>query len=225
MPPFDETTVKGHIAAGRIGGLSVDTSIFDKLGRNLNSQPLLGLAQFRHGPTRLLLSEVVVGELKSHLHRFAKDAKQELVGKLKGISTHWHRAVEISAIEAALGVSEEAEAFSQTFFAAFVEAVAPLIIGVEAVEPTELLGLYFGGEPPFGQKEAKKHEFPDALALSSLEAWAISAKTIVLVVSGDAGWKEFATSLNISFAWMSCRSIKHVQRRCWRRSTPCISEA
>jgi hypothetical protein len=63
---------RGHIAAGRIGGLSIDTSIFDKLARKLSSQPLLGLAQFRHGPTKFVLSEVVVGELKAHVRDHAK---------------------------------------------------------------------------------------------------------------------------------------------------------
>jgi hypothetical protein len=71
MPPFDESEIRSHIAEGKIGGLSLDTSIFDQLGRNLNSQPLLGLAQFRRGPTKFVLSEVVVGEMKSHLGRHA----------------------------------------------------------------------------------------------------------------------------------------------------------
>jgi hypothetical protein len=78
MPPADEPVLKGHIAAGRIGALSVDTSVFDKLGRNLNSQPLLGLAQFRHGPTKFVLSEVVVGELKAHLRSHANQASSLL---------------------------------------------------------------------------------------------------------------------------------------------------
>jgi hypothetical protein len=81
--------------------------------------------------------------------------------------------------------------FAKGFFAAFVEAVLPVIIGVEAVKPTELLKRYLSGDLPFGTKETKKHEFPDAMALGSLEAWARDAKTIMLVVSGDVGWREF----------------------------------
>jgi PIN domain len=191
MPPFDELTLKAHITAGRIGALSVDTSIFDKLGRNLNFQPLLGLAQFRHGPTKFVLSEVVVGELKTHLHDRAHQAKQELAAKVRNIATHWHRSADASAVETALGVDQDAGEFSEEFLAAYVEAVAPLIIGVETVEPTELLRRYLGAEPPFGDKEAKKHEFPDALALSSLDAWAKNERTFMLVISGDNGWKEF----------------------------------
>jgi hypothetical protein len=192
MPPFDETTVKGHIAAGRIGGLSIDTSIFDKLARKLSSQPLLGLAQFRHGPTKFVLSEVVVGELKAHVRDHAKQAQQELSTKVKNIGIHWHRSVDLAAVEASLSIDQDAREFSNSFFAAYVEAVAPEVIGVKAVDPSELLRRYLASEPPFGEKEAKKREFPDALALASLEAWARDAKTLMLVISSDNGWREYS---------------------------------
>ena len=140
----------------------------------------------------LALSEVVVGELKAHLHHHANQARIDLVAKVKGISSHWHRAADISAVEDALGIGQEAEVFAEGFFAAFAEAAAPVIVGVEMVRANGLLlRRYLGAEPPFSNKEAKKREFPDAMALSSLEAWARDAKTMMLVISGDNGWKEF----------------------------------
>jgi len=191
MPPFDKEIVKRQIVAGKIGALSVDTSIFDKLGRNLNSQPLLSLAQFRHGPTKFVLSEVVIGELKAHLARDANRAKQELATKVKGISTHWHRPANITAVESLLDISGPASNFADKFYEGFQNAVGPEIIGVDIVGSADLLTRYLAGHPPFGDKEAKKREFPDALALISLEAWARDIKTIMLVVSGDGGWREF----------------------------------
>lgn len=191
MPPFDEVIVKKQIVDGKIGALSLDTSIFDKLGRNLNSQPLLSLAQFRHGPTTFVLSEVVVGELKAHLARDASKAKQELATKVKGIGTHWHRHADLAAVESLLGVDGSSSDFTDEFFEAFQNAVGPVIVGVHTVESADLLKRYLAGHPPFGDKEAKKREFPDALAVISLEAWARDAKTIMLVVSCDGGWREF----------------------------------
>jgi hypothetical protein len=191
MPPFDEAVVKQQIADGKIGGISLDTSIFDKLGRNLNSQPLLGLAQFRHGPTKFVLSEVVLGELTAHLANHANQAKQELVGKLKGIGTHWHCHIDIAAVEAFLGIDDDPSDFGDKFYVSFDEVVKPVIVGVSAVESTDLLRRYLAGDPPFGDTDAKKYEFPDALALISLEAWARNAKTIMLLVSVDGGWRKF----------------------------------
>jgi hypothetical protein len=39
-------------------------------------------------------------------------------------------------------------------------------------------------------KERKKSEFPDALALLSLERWATQNKSLVLLVSADGDWKK-----------------------------------
>ena len=46
--------------------------------------------------------------------------------------------------------------------------------------------------PPFEEPDKKKHEFPDAIALLSLEEWAEVNKTRILAVSCDRGWAAFA---------------------------------
>lgn len=72
-------------------------------------------------------------------------------------------------------------------------------IGIEVVPATgavdvtgELLRRYFAVEPPFEGKEKKKHEFPDAFALLSLEAFAKKRNKLLLCISPDQGWREFA---------------------------------
>jgi PIN domain len=92
------------------------------------------------------------------------------------------------SVEAALGFGQAAQDFAESFFASFIDAVAPVMVGVQnVVEPTDLLRRYFAADPPFGGKETKKHEFPDAMALISLEAWARAARTMMLVISRDSG--------------------------------------
>ena len=54
-----------------------------------------------------------------------------------------------------------------------------------------LLRLYFSSSPPFGVGK-KKSEFPDAIALLSLERWAKSNGKHILAVSGDKDWAAFA---------------------------------
>ena len=51
---------------------------------------------------------------------------------------------------------------------------------------------YFSTQAPFELKKEKKNEFPDAVALISLEGWADYNDTKVLVVSNDKGWEGFA---------------------------------
>ena len=51
---------------------------------------------------------------------------------------------------------------------------------------------YFAPSAPFQSSGAKKSEFPDAIALLSLEAWAKTRERKILAISKDTGWAEFA---------------------------------
>ena len=61
--------------------------------------------------------------------------------------------------------------------------------GIEIVRADEytnlsdLVELYFNSKPPFSESGKKKSEFPDAIALASLEGWAKENKHRVIAVS------------------------------------------
>jgi hypothetical protein len=80
VPSFSEVDLKAYIAENQIGGISLDTSVFDAHGRNLTSQALLGLRKFRSGVIRFLLSEVVAGEVRAHFASHAATASAGLHG-------------------------------------------------------------------------------------------------------------------------------------------------
>lgn len=50
---------------------------------------------------------------------------------------------------------------------------------------------YFERRPPFAASGKKKNEFPDAVALFSIAAWAELNSTQVIVVSKDSDWKDY----------------------------------
>jgi hypothetical protein len=52
--------------------------------------------------------------------------------------------------------------------------------------------MYFQGLPPFGGGKDKKHEFPDAAALLTLDYLAAEKGISIIVVSKDEGWKAYA---------------------------------
>ena len=54
-----------------------------------------------------------------------------------------------------------------------------------------LFECYFEQMPPFRGGRDKKHEFPDCMALLSLEDYANRAGIQIVVVSKDIGWKQF----------------------------------
>ena len=76
--------------------------------------------------------------------------------------------------------------------AAFFEAIGAEIISVDSVRASGLIRLYFTPAPPFSPTGKKKNEFPDAIALLSLEAWALEYDKRVLAVTGDSDWAAYA---------------------------------
>ncbi|MBD2749171.1 DUF4935 domain-containing protein [Microvirga sp. BT688] len=73
------------------------------------------------------------------------------------------------------------------------------VTGYEVIDPknvavADLVRMYFEPTPPFEKSEAKKAEFPDAIALISLADFAKARGMKVLAISKDSGWKRFADS-------------------------------
>lgn len=68
------------------------------------------------------------------------------------------------------------------------------------VSHSEVLRRYFSVLPPSSGGALKKSEFPDALTLLSLEAWASENLTTVLLVSRDKDWHDFAAASSNLYA-------------------------
>ena len=74
---------------------------------------------------------------------------------------------------------------------AFLDRCGAIVIDSSGVALKEVTDMYFASEPPFEEAGEKKSEFPDAIALLSLERWARDNKKKILVVSKDKGRKAF----------------------------------
>lgn len=59
------------------------------------------------------------------------------------------------------------------------------------VRVEDLVHDYFMAKAPFGRTADKKNEFPDAIALRSLEHWAVETDHYILVVSKDNDWLAY----------------------------------
>ena len=92
----DEITAK--IADGTIFAISVDTAVFDRYGCNLDFAVLKKLDQFATGPIRVLLSEIVVNEVKSHIARNAEDSQRKLKKAIKDQGKRWKQTLDLAAL-------------------------------------------------------------------------------------------------------------------------------
>ena len=185
--------IKEEIAAGRISAITLDTTIFDASKNGFEHGGLAQLKQFLGSDTRFVISDVIAGEVKSHVLRDARDAEARVRAELKAVGGAWQASRETrDAAMAVLLSGESPEEMFDRRYGAFVNATGLTTIESGALVDVKcLLRDYFTAKPPFGTNVTKKNEFPDAIALHALERWAVNVGTKMLVVAKDGDWKAY----------------------------------
>ncbi len=185
--------LKNSVRAGEFGAITLDTSIFDAQGLRLESGLLKQLEQFQDSSTRLILSEIVKEETLSHLMEKARDAQKEIEKSLKQAKEHWRiQDQDIEEIKEIVFGKREAQEVVFDRFNQFAELTSLEIVEAQNyVMVGDLIQKYFKARPPFSETGKKKNEFPDAIALMSLETWASKNQTKIIVVTSDNDWKSF----------------------------------
>lgn len=188
--------LKRLVRSGQFGAITLDTSIFEAQGLKLESGLLKQLEQFRDSSTRLIISEIVKEEVLSHLTEKAKDARRDVEKSLKQAKDYWQvEEGKIEDIKKSVFSGREAQEIATERFARFMESTSLEIVEAQDyLIVSELIQKYFRAEPPFSETGKKKNEFPDAIALISLETWASKNKTNIIVVTSDNDWKNFCKS-------------------------------
>lgn len=189
-------SLKSLAIAEPFGAITLDTSIIYAQGLRLESGLLKQLSQFRYSAIDLIVSEVVKEEVISHLVKNAKDAEESLEASLKRMKRTWltDQACITNIKKLAFG-SRTAERLSRERFKQFSEAIGLEIVEAQDyVKVDDLLRRYFSPEPPFADTGKKKNEFPDAIALLSLAAWAQEHEAKVIVLTTDEDWNKFCRS-------------------------------
>lgn len=176
------------------GAITLDTSIFDRYKCRLETGMLAELHQFKGKPTGLVLSEIVIREVGAHLKKIITDSVRQVDGALKACEGDLVVSEEtIKAARKMLVPKVEIRDIVLSRVQAYLDATGGTVVGVE--DHTSLQAVvvkYFAHEAPFSESGKKKNEFPDALALLSLEGWAKSQNTKILAVSMDGDWSRFA---------------------------------
>lgn len=182
------------ILAGEITALTIDTSIFERNSLALEGGLLAQLEQFREGEFELVIANTVASEVKRHLAKNATDATKALRTALA--HTAKHRALssahqeELTAL-ANLAVADD-DARARKRFDDWAQQVGANVIHEdEFASIGEVMRRYEAGEPPFAETGEKKQEFPDAVALSTLEGWAKKRDTRILAVARDKDWQRY----------------------------------
>lgn len=175
--------------------VTIDTNIITQNGYRLELGLLAQFRQFKSGSVKFVLSEIVVREMARHMRERAAKAKDAFETAMK------------NSIEQGLVAPEKQEATRETFSSmpdardatksrieSFLRDTGAEIVRVGNADMNDLVGNYFSAKPPFERSGKKKNEFPDAIALLSMEKWAAEKQQKILAISADMGWKEFAAT-------------------------------
>jgi hypothetical protein len=177
----------------KYGAITLDTSIFDKQGLKLDRGLMKTLEQFNGKPIGLVLSEIVFRELHKHLSKKVGETRLQIERAL-------HQCAEYLPIDperlkdarANIIPSDSDQDISKEQIESFVERTgAQVIMAEDSVDISNLIKRYFQSLPPFAESGKKKNEFPDAIALVSLESFAKDKNYKILAVSADGDWAEF----------------------------------
>lgn len=193
MPKLSNDDIKKAIDDGRLTLLSLDTSIFEQYKNGLEYGLLHRLAQFSNSEINVVLSDVVIEEVRSHMLRavIEGDALLSTAVKKGGAARNIVVAERQEFLDR-LTKLESPEICVDRRLATFKRNTSYIVATTgNLVSIGTLFSAYFNVKPPFENAERKKHEFPDAMALQGLEAYAAQKKNLMLVVSADNGWEKF----------------------------------
>ncbi|MDZ4187244.1 MAG: PIN domain-containing protein [Hydrogenophaga sp.] len=180
---------------GEIGAISIDTCIFTGVGYRLESGIFKPLEQFKNNKFRLIFSEVIISEINRHMSNQAEEDKASLISKLRSFGKTWllptpeQERVIVALIGEKTGKKIAAERIGE-----FAKRTGFILVKAnKTLDFDVLLKRYFGTKMPFESAGNKKAEFPDAIALLSLQGWATQNDTTVLLVTKDKGCQAFCS--------------------------------
>jgi hypothetical protein len=170
--------------------VTLDTNIFDQSRLNLERGILAQFEQFAEGSAKFVLSEIVQWELFRHLKSDADLAKQQLETAVRrsGLAELFDEKTLASLRTLTSGILNASDVANRRLMNWMARSGCE-IVGASGANIERLITMYFAPEAPF--EEGKKHEFPDAIALITLEDWAKINGKKLLAITRDKGWIAF----------------------------------
>lgn len=194
MPIFSQSELEELVDKDAIVGLTLDTTEFFHVGYNFESPSFKALGQFAGTGITAIFSEVVLNEVHADLRDDIEKKTDAVRSGLNQVNKAARLGLDVKQLLTNLGIPDASDR-SKELLDSFVNKVEGERVSVdEGATSRKLHDLYFAAKPPFSKKADKKSEFPDAMALLSLEHWAKEHGGYVLAVSGDGDWKRFGAS-------------------------------
>ena len=175
----------------------VDTSMYEGKNFQFDSHALGRFAELcENRSINLLMTSITEREIRSHLTTKAHEAAKSISGFKKEIKI-LRNLTDIPHY----GIFEQlkAEDINNSLldmFQDFLDVSVSENIPLSAASIDKIVDDYFNLKAPFSEK--KKGEFPDAIALHAIDAWAKNNNTDVYILSTDGDMQDFSNNNNNS---------------------------
>jgi len=174
------------MAGGFIETVSLDTQVFVDTGFCLNSKAFQALKDYcTSGRLKLVMSDITVREIRANIRKYV--AAEVLLQRQFCNKADVLYNSAIPSVKASM-VKFDEKAIADDLcnqFDHFLTECNAEILDSTSLSAGDVLDKYFAEEPPFGKKEEKKHEFPDAFAIQALSEWAENHDIEMFAVSED----------------------------------------
>lgn len=195
MPVISIEKLKQAVAGGRVGAISLDTSVVERHQYGFESGILAKMSQFSRADTTHLALDIVLHEMRAHLTAQAELVRSQVRNVLKPLGNSWgiDKERRTEALRILFG-DQSGSARTEERLQDFLDRSSAKVLScAQFACLQDVLSRFVATKPPFGKKDVKKHEFPDAIALLALEGWAAKNDTTVVAVSSDGDWKQFCS--------------------------------
>jgi hypothetical protein len=185
----------------------LDTQVFQEGNFNFRSKRFKDLSDLcKSGKVRLLLTEIVVREVKNRISEEARKAinivekSEKAIRILKNLDVPPFRQV-LVPLDKKIIIKTLIDQFDQ-----YISEANATVLKCGDVKIEPVLNNYFEQKPPFAEGK-KKHEFPDAISLEAVRNWAVTSKEDVCVISGDQGVKDACEADGLLHAFAKLEEI------------------
>ncbi|WP_154073132.1 PIN domain-containing protein [Bradyrhizobium erythrophlei] len=168
--------------------ITFDTQTVETNSFHFDGGLLAQLKQFKGGPVRVVVSEIVVREIFKHLVEKTRAARDGAAAAHKKAVDHGLASQNMPFVADSVDIW----AVARSRLEKFLRDIGAEIVRATNVPVGDLVDAYFQPSAPFSAAGKNKAEFPDAIALFSLARWASEKNLKILAASQDKGWKAYA---------------------------------
>lgn len=171
--------------------ITIDTNIFEseKYDLSENSRLQILLKHVKEGKIIVVLSDIVLREIKAHLEKNASQIYSQIRknrGNLLKISNE--NLIHTVGLDEYITIPQKDRIIKQAsdIFDSYISELAKEVLDVKNVNLCEIVDDYFDIRPPFQDGEKKRKEFPDAFIVNELKQRFPDGDSLI-ILSNDEG--------------------------------------